>query len=59
MHDESEEDLNLQQQKEEAMALNKTWGNKTASFYGRNKDNDDESDTSDDQDELEQAKRLQ
>ena len=48
MHDESEEDLNLQQQKEEAMALNKTWGNKTASFYGRNKDNDDESDTSDD-----------
>jgi len=49
----------LQQQKDEALTLNNTWGSKANNFYGRNKDNDDESDTSDDQDELEQAKRLQ
>lgn len=49
----------MKQQKDEALALNDTWGKKTANFYGRNKGNDNESDTSDDQDELEQAKRLQ
>ena len=49
----------LQQQKEEGVALNNTWGRKSANFYGRNKENDDESNTDDDDDELEQAKRLQ
>ena len=41
------------------MALNKTWGQKTANFYGRNKEDDNESDTDDDEDEKEEAKRLQ
>ena len=54
----SAEEVNqaIKDRKEEAMALNNTWGR---NFYGRNKQNDDVSDTSDDEDELEQAKRLQ
>ena len=50
---------NIQSQKEEAIALNNTWGQKKANFYGRNKESDENSDTSDDQDEEEQAERLQ
>lgn len=60
--DESDQDnLNagMQKQREEAIALQQTWGTTKTNFYGRNKDNDDESDTSDDEDELEQAERLQ
>jgi len=45
----------LKRQKEEAMALNQTWGRKKASFYGRDKENDELSETSEDQDEQEQA----
>ena len=45
-----QDDLNIgmQKQKDEAMALQQTWGTSRANFYGRNKENDDESDTSDD-----------
>lgn len=39
---------NIQSQKEEAIALNNTWGQKKANFYGRNKESDENSDTSDD-----------
>jgi hypothetical protein len=50
---------NVRQQKQQAMALNDTWGSKKQNFYGRNKEDDDISDTDDDQDEQEQALRLQ
>ena len=57
--DQADLNMGMQKQKDEAMALQQTWGTSRANFYGRNKENDDESDTSDDQDELQQAERLQ
>ena len=58
-NDQHEFNQNIKAQKEEAMALNNTWGTKKGNFYGRNKDSDEGSDTDDDQDEEEQARRLQ
>ena len=49
----------LKRQKEEAMALNQTWGRKKAGFYGRDKENDELSETSEDEEEQEQAEYLQ